>query len=110
MGFSLAAVKGGYSLVAVHEFLTAVASAVVERGLQSVRASVIAAHGLSSCDSWALEHRFSTCDSWAELSCSMWDLTIPGIEPLSPALTGGSFTTEPPGKPQILCEFSAFTK
>ena len=29
----------------------------------------------------------------------MWDLLRPGIEPISPALTGGFFTTEPPGKP-----------
>ena len=49
VGFSLAAVKGGYSLVAVHEFLTAVASLIVEHGLQSVWASVVAARGLSSC-------------------------------------------------------------
>ena len=27
------------------------------------------------------------------------DLPDPGIEPMSPALTGGFFTTEPPGKP-----------
>ena len=35
------------------------------------------------------------------LSCSadMWDLSGPGIEPMSPALAGGFFTTEPPGKP-----------
>ena len=102
MGFSLAAVKGGYSLVAVHEFLISVLSLIVELGLQSVRASVVAARGLRSCDSWPLEHRLSTCYSRASLSCSMWDLTRPGIEPLSPALTGGSFTPEPPGKPQIL--------
>ena len=30
----------------------------------------------------------------------MWDLPEPGIEPMSPALTGGLSTTEPPGKPQ----------
>ena len=29
----------------------------------------------------------------------MWDLPRPGIEPVSPALAGGFFTTEPPGKP-----------
>ena len=31
----------------------------------------------------------------------MWDLPGPGIEPMSPALTGGFFTTEPPGKPYL---------
>ena len=30
------------------------------------------------------------------------DLPNPGIEPGSPALTGGFFTTEPPGKPFYL--------
>ena len=29
----------------------------------------------------------------------MWALPGPGIEPLSPALAGGFFTTEPPEKP-----------
>ena len=28
-----------------------------------------------------------------------WDFPRPGIEPMSPALAGGFFTTEPPGKP-----------
>ena len=28
-----------------------------------------------------------------------WDPPGPGIEPVSPALAGGFFTTEPPGKP-----------
>ena len=28
----------------------------------------------------------------------MWNLPRPGIEPVSPALAGGFFTTEPPGK------------
>ena len=31
---------------------------------------------------------------------SSGDLPDPGIEPASPALAGGSLTTEPPGKPQ----------
>ena len=34
----------------------------------------------------------------ADLPCGMWDLPRAGIEPMSPALTGGFFTTEPPGK------------
>ena len=28
----------------------------------------------------------------------MWDLSDPGMEPVSPALAGEFFTTEPPGK------------
>ena len=39
---------------------------------------------------------------------SLGDLPSPGIEPSSPALAGGFFTTEPPGKSlfnfQFLCE------
>ena len=31
---------------------------------------------------------------------SRGDLLNPGIEPTSPALAGGFFTTEPPGKPK----------
>ena len=30
----------------------------------------------------------------------MWGLLRSGIEPVSPALASGFFTTEPPGKPQ----------
>ena len=32
----------------------------------------------------------------------MWDLPGPGIEPVSPALAGGFFTTESPGEPHPL--------
>ena len=32
----------------------------------------------------------------------MWDLPNPGIEPVFPALAGGFFTTEPPGKAQTV--------
>ena len=31
----------------------------------------------------------------------MWDLPRLGIDPMFPALVGGFFTTEPPGKPPI---------
>ena len=69
-------------------------------GAQAVgsQASVVVAHGLSSCDSRALEHRLNNCGSWALLLCSMWNLPGPGIEPMSPALAGRLFTTELPGK------------
>ena len=29
----------------------------------------------------------------------MWDLPVPGLEPMFSALAGGLLTTEPPGKP-----------
>ena len=85
-GLSLIAVSGGCSLVVVHRLLTTVAFFVVE-------------HGLSSCDSQTLEHRLNGCGTWALLLCGMWDLTRSRIEPVSPALSGSFFTTEPPGKP-----------
>ena len=52
-----------------------------------------------SCGSGALGHKLNSCGSWALLLCSVWDLPGPGNEPVSPALAGGFFTTEPPGKP-----------
>ena len=58
-GFSLVAESGDCSLAVVCGPLTAVAPLVAEHRLQSVQASVAAAHGLSSCGSWALEHRLS---------------------------------------------------
>ena len=56
---------------------------------------VVTAHG-------TLEHRLSTCGTWASLLHSMWDLPGPGVRLESPALAGGFFTTEPPGKPFVL--------
>ena len=41
---------------------------------------------------------------WSELSFPPpGDLPNPGIEPASPALAGGFFTTEPPGKCVCVC-------
>ena len=60
--------------------------------------SVVAACGLSSCGSWALERRLSSCGVWAWLLCDMWDLPGPGLKPVSRALAGGFLTTVPPGK------------
>ena len=38
----------------------------------------------------------------------MWDLPRPGLEPMSPALAGGFFTTAPPGKPSASLFFFFF--
>ena len=62
---SLVAESGGYSLVAVHEFLNVVTSLVVEHGLWPVWASVVAAREFSSCGSLALEHRLNSFDAQA---------------------------------------------
>ena len=51
-GLSLVSESGGYSLVAVHGFLTALAS-LVEHKLWVVRASVVVLGELSSCSSRA---------------------------------------------------------
>ena len=40
--------------------------------------------------------------TWAQLvRHSLWDLSGPGREPVSPELAGGFFTTEPPVKPPL---------
>ena len=50
----------------------------------------------------ALYMEFPRQECWSELSFpSPGDLPDPGIEPTSPALAGGFFTTEPPGRPDI---------
>ena len=58
--------------------------------------------GFSYCRAWARGHRLGSCDA-QELSCSMAFGVLPwwGMEPVSPALAGGFFTTELPGKPYM---------
>ena len=75
---SLIAASRGYPPVPAQGLLIAAASLVAEHGLLT--------RGLSSCGARAL------------LLCGMCDLPGAGIEPMSPALAGGFFTTEPPGK------------
>ena len=52
-GFSLVATSGGYSLAMMPGLLIVVASLISEYRLQSARASVLVARGLSSCSAWA---------------------------------------------------------
>ena len=59
MVFSLVAASRGYSLVAVIGLLMALTSLVVECRLLGAWVSVVAACGLRSCSSCALEHRLS---------------------------------------------------
>ena len=91
---SLVAASGGFSL----------------RWLLSLWSAGSRARRLSSCGSRAvgragsaaavpaLERRLSSCGARAQLLHCMWALPASGIEPVSPASTGGFFTTEPPGK------------
>ena len=71
--------KWGPLFIAVRRPLTVAASLVVEHRLQT--------------------RRLSNCGSRAQLLRGMWDLPRPGLEPVSPALTGRFSTTVPPGKP-----------
>ena len=73
-----------------------------------VRASVVVAHGLCSCGLRALERRLSSCGARAQLLRGMWDLSGPGLEPVSPALAGGFLTTAPPGKSYIVFLFYGY--
>ena len=91
-GFSLAVQSGGYSrcgawlLVAVPS-LVAPAQAVGQWALR------VAAHGLKITGSVAVVHGLS-----CSVACGIFQ-DQPGIKPISPALAGRFFTTEPPGKP-----------
>ena len=91
VAFSLVAAKAkrGYSLVAVHRLLIAVASLLWTQALGHT--------GFGSCSSWSLEHRLSSCGTQAQLLRSMWDLPKSRIESMSLTLAGRLFTTEPPG-------------
>ena len=57
------------------------------------------AQRLNGCGSRILERRLNSCGAQAYLFHGMWDSPGLGIEPMSPALAGSFFTTEPPGKP-----------
>ena len=62
------------------------------RGPLIIVASLVAEHRLQTL-------RLSNCGSRAQPLRGMWDLPRPGLEPVSPALTGRFSTTAPPGKP-----------
>ena len=73
-------------------------SLVGRHGLQGAQASVVAVFGLSNCGFQAIEHRLNSYGTWAQLLPGIWDLPGSGIKPVSSALEGGFFTTEPPAK------------
>ena len=82
LGFSLVVASGGYSPVVMLRFLIAMACLISEH--------VSRVHRLGSCSSRDLEHRLNSYLSGSE------------IEPVSPALADGFFTSEPPWKPHLL--------
>ena len=63
--------------------------------------SLVAEHGVWALGMWvsvAMALRLSCCGTSAKLSGDIWDLTGPGIKPMSPALEGRFLTTGPPEK------------
>ena len=68
-------------------------------GLLITMASLVVARGLSICGSQALEHRLN-CTGLVAPRHVKSSCTRPahGIKPMSPALTGRFFTSEPSGK------------
>ena len=95
-GFPLAGPSEGCSLTAMHGLL--IEQLLLSHRLSPgsrARATVAVALGLKSC-------------TWAEVLCSQWNLPRSEMEPVSPALAGGFFSTEPPGKCHIyfsMCHF-----
>ena len=80
-------------------------SVIIVKNLLQER--LVVACGFNSCDSRALKHRLNSCGIWAWLLPSVRDLPGSGIEPASPALAGGFFTSEPPGKHPLLVLYRA---
>ena len=77
----------------------------LRRAGTALRCGARASHcsGFSCCGAQVLKHRLSSCGAQAQLLRGMWDLTRPGLEPMSPALAGGFLTTAPQGKsPELL--------
>ena len=60
---------------------------------------------------WTVAHQgplsmgFPRQESWSGLPFPPGDFPDPGIEPASPALVGGFFTTVPPGKPNKIIKY-----
>ena len=83
--------------------------------LSSCLAGSVHMGGQSCLTPWTVAHQaplsmeFSRQEYWSGLPCSPpGDLLYPGIEPASPALARGFFTTEPFGKPVSLRDTKAF--
>ena len=78
--------------------------------------SLVAKSCPNLCNPWTVAHQaplsmdFSRQEYWSGLPFPpLGDLPHPGIKFISPALAGGFFTTEPPGKPYTgLCRSHVF--
>ena len=91
MGFFLVVVSRGYSPGVVRKLLTAVASHVAGTGSRAHRLQQLQLLG-SRAQAQQLWHI-----GLIPMACG--DLPRSGIKPMSSALAGKSFTTEPPGNP-----------
>ena len=83
----------GFPVVVVCGLLTVAARLVAER--------VLWAHGLQWLQCVGSSTGSVVRGTWVSCSTSCGNLPGPGMEPVSPALAGGFFTTEPPGTPFI---------
>ena len=68
-------------------------------GFCCCRAQTLGHTRVTSCDSQALQHRLNNCGLRAELLQGMWDLSGPGMEPVSPALLGRFLPLSHQGSP-----------
>ena len=95
------------TLVAVCGVLITVTSLVAEPRLQGTQASVVV---MCAQKLWLPGPRApASCGAWAQLLHGIWDLPRSEIKLMSPALAGGFFTTEPPGKSHLCLQNSCFS-
>ena len=96
-GLSLVVESKGCPLGAVSGLLILVASLVVSTGSRARGVQQLQPPGPGPAPvNWAQAQ-----ESWCPrlVALNVWGLPRSGIEPVSPALAGGFFTAEPPGKP-----------
>ena len=102
MGFSPAVLSGGCSSLRCAAFSLQWLLLLWTSGSEGFRASALPAPEFSCCSSQALEHRLNSCGTWAESLRGMWGCPGQRIKSMFPALAGGFFTSQPPGKPWLI--------
>ena len=78
------------------------ASLVLERSSRACRLQWLQHVGSVVAPPWLWSAGSAVVRPSRSCSVALWDPPRSGIEPVSPALAGGFFTPEPPGKPDIL--------
>ena len=99
------AVRGFLQLLRMRATLQMWCAGFALKGLLLLWSAGSRVHGLQQLWLVGLEHKLSSCGAWSYLLHNMWSLPRTEIGPLSPALAGGFFTTEPLGKPAP-CSFN----